>query len=260
LLQGGLSGEAVREMLRRAGSFLRSAALRIDWGDYDLACYDVEQALQLYLKAVLLELFGVETRAHGVLEHLSILRRELAKAGHNDLVSRLSDLVRDNRVLIDLIDTSYIEARYSAGVSYAREDAKASLDFAEKLAKLLEEVRAKVKSSGGFGPAGRLGLLMKWRDYIDILGIVIKETMPGCKAYIVGGAAEDRLTARSDIDVLIACPDPPTRARDIAITTTRIREALEKRGVEWAYLLEFHIVDEKLAEKILSREHNIRII
>ena len=100
-------GELVRVMYRRARSFLRSARVRADWGDLDLALLDVEQALQLYLKALLLELFGVRTRMHGVLERLSILSRELVGAGFEALATELSNFIRENRQLIDLIDESW---------------------------------------------------------------------------------------------------------------------------------------------------------
>ncbi len=131
--------------MRRARSYLRTAKLRIEWGDYDLACLDVEQALQLYLKAVLVELFGTETRVHGVLEHLAILRRELATAGYGRLATRLSDMVRGNRSIIDLLDESYIGARYTVSIEYTREDALKALEFADKLVRLLEEIRREVK-------------------------------------------------------------------------------------------------------------------
>ena len=140
-----MSGILVRELVRRARSYLRSARLRIEWGDYDLACLDVEQALQLYLKAVLIELFGIETRVHGVLEHLAILRRELANAGFSELASMLSDVTRENRDIIDLLDDSYIGARYTVDINYTVEHARRALDFAEKLIKILDEITFKVK-------------------------------------------------------------------------------------------------------------------
>ena len=90
-------------------------------------------------------MFGTETRVHGVLEHLAILRRELATAGYSRLATRLSDMVRGNRSIIDLLDESYIGARYTVSIEYTREDALKALEFADKLVRLLEEIRREVK-------------------------------------------------------------------------------------------------------------------
>ncbi len=127
---------------------MRSARLRVEWGDYDLACLDVGQSLQLYLKAVIMELFGLETRTHGILEHLAILRRELDKAGYTDLAILISDIVREKRSIIDLIDESYIMARYALEPRYQPEDAMRAINLAESIIEVLEKVRREVRSSG----------------------------------------------------------------------------------------------------------------
>ncbi len=134
------SGELVDSLRRRALSMLRSARLRIEWGDYDLACFDAEQAVQLRLKASLLRLFGEATRVHGVLEHLSLLRRRLAEAGFKTAADSLSDLVRAERELVELLDESYIMARYGSPGMYRKIDAERAVEFAERLLKALEKL------------------------------------------------------------------------------------------------------------------------
>ncbi len=125
----------------RALSMLRPAKLRIEWGDNDLACFDAEQAVQLRLKTILLKLFGEETRVYGVLEHLSLLRRRLEDAGFKKEAEALSELVRRNRVLIELLDESYIMARYGSPGLYRRSDAEKAVEFAEELVKTLEKLK-----------------------------------------------------------------------------------------------------------------------
>ena len=133
------------KLLKRAGSFLKTAELRLKWGDYDLACLDAEQALQLYLKAVLLELFGFPTRTHGILEHLSLLRRELSTTQHSSLAEELSSLVKEKRAIIDLLDESYIEGRYGLAEGYTKELAEQAIKTARQVINLLEKIREKVR-------------------------------------------------------------------------------------------------------------------
>ncbi len=107
----------------------------------------------------------------------------------------------------------------------------------------------------------RLRALLRWREHLDVLKQAIKEAAPGCKAYIIGGAAEGRLTAKSDIDVLIVCKTPPKTAYEVAEITSRIRGFLEESGVEWAYLYELHVVGEEASSKYLGRGRTaIRIL
>ena len=105
----------------------------------------------------------------------------------------------------------------------------------------------------------RLRMLMRWREYIGILRDAIREILPGCNAYVIGGAAENRLTAKSDIDVLIVCENPPRNAYELAKKKARIREILEEKGIEWSYLFEFHIVDKKTVQKYLQGKPRIKI-
>ena len=105
----------------------------------------------------------------------------------------------------------------------------------------------------------RLRALLEWRKHVNTLAKAIKQTLPNCHAYIIGGAAENRLTAKSDIDVLIVCRNPPTSAQEIAEKTAKIREILEKEKIEWSHLYEFHITDEKTAQKYLENKPKIKI-
>ena len=141
---GEVYGDLVNALLRRSKSFLKSAEYRIEWGDCDLALFDLEQSLQLYLKAILLELFGVRTRVHGVMEHLGILRRELLKVGSNELINEISDFIRENRPIIDMIDEAYVASRYEPEEAGCNEAINA-YEVTLGLLKLLEKVRRAVR-------------------------------------------------------------------------------------------------------------------
>jgi len=113
---------------------LRSAEERVRWGDYDLACFDAEQAVQLYLKALLYQLFGIKTRTHGTLEHLGLLRKELGEEG-----VWVSDLVRELRSSIDLLDESYVEGRYGEEAEYTKAMAEECIRTAKEIIRRLRE-------------------------------------------------------------------------------------------------------------------------
>jgi HEPN domain-containing protein len=55
-----MSGDKVQLLKRRAQRFLYDAKNDYKEGFYDLSAFHVEQALQLYIKAVIFELFGKE--------------------------------------------------------------------------------------------------------------------------------------------------------------------------------------------------------
>ncbi len=59
----------------------------------------------------------------------------------------------------------------------------------------------------------RLRMLLKWREYVVLLKKAVDMVLPGSRVYVVG-AAEDRLTAISDIDVVIVYSDLPNTVRE----------------------------------------------
>ncbi len=135
-----MSGEAVERLKRRARAFLEAARLT---GDSDLKAFFAEQAMQLYSKAVLLELFGEETRIHAIREILGLLARRLAAAGYREEAARLMEYVARERLLLLQAEEAYITARY--GIGYTGEEAEALLGAAARLIELLEEVARNVK-------------------------------------------------------------------------------------------------------------------
>ena len=60
---------------------LEGALWRLGRGEYDLACFEAEQAAQLALKSLLYELLGMAPRIHDLGELLGLLHRALSEAG-----------------------------------------------------------------------------------------------------------------------------------------------------------------------------------
>ena len=104
----------------------------------------------------------------------------------------------------------------------------------------------------------RLRALLRWREYLGPLRKALKEAFPGCKAFIVGSASKGRLTALSDIDVLIVCNKKLT-LMEFAKKTAMVREELEREGIEWSFLFEFHFVTEDRLKDVLEEPY-VRLI
>jgi HEPN domain-containing protein len=136
-----LSGEYVNVLKRRALSFLEEAS---KVKDPDLAAFLAEQSIQLYIKAVLYELFGERVRGHNIRELLGLLARLLDRAEYHNEANRVRDFVADNRGILIDVEEAYIMSRYGER-GYTLEEAKKFIDLAKRLINLLEEVAKDVK-------------------------------------------------------------------------------------------------------------------
>lgn len=92
------------------------------------------------------------------------------------------------------------------------------------------------------------------------LAEAIRRVLPNAEAYVFGSVVEDRFTALSDIDVLIVLDEVPRTGLERAEIKARIREELEKLGIEFSYIFELHLVDRNEAKRYLSRSKYIRIV
>ncbi len=105
-------------------------------GDYDIAAFMADQAVQLYLKSVIFELTGEVPRVHAVRQLISALKDLL------DNPNLFDDFVRENRSLFIRLEETYISSRYMPR-RYDREEAEELLDFAEKVIKFVNSVKGK---------------------------------------------------------------------------------------------------------------------
>jgi len=74
----------------------------------------------------------------------------------------------------------------------------------------------------------RYTLLRKWRELAKVVAKACKEVLGRecINVYVVGGAAEDRLTVLSDIDIAIIVGDPELKNIETIVTIKRKSEEL----------------------------------
>ncbi|MEB2837341.1 MAG: HEPN domain-containing protein [Desulfurococcales archaeon] len=110
-------------------------------GEYDLACFEAEQAAaQLALKPLLYELLGSAPRIHDLGEFLGLLHRALEEGGLEGPAGLLVDLVRGRRRDTWLLSDSYYRGRYGC-VDYTADEADRCIGAAREVLRLVEEVR-----------------------------------------------------------------------------------------------------------------------
>ncbi|GAB6946956.1 HEPN domain-containing protein [Vulcanisaeta sp. JCM 16161] len=136
-----MSGIYVSKLKRRALNALHIAE-NID--DFDLAMFLIDQAIQLYVRAVYFELFGSRVRGHGIRELIGMLIKGLGSQGFNELARELMDFVSENRDILIMLKEAYTEDRYGE-VSYDVNDVSNALNVAKELIKMLDKVVSNVK-------------------------------------------------------------------------------------------------------------------
>ncbi|MEM0476560.1 MAG: HEPN domain-containing protein [Candidatus Aenigmatarchaeota archaeon] len=94
---------------------------------FTLVVFFVEQAIQLYLKYLLFKKVGEYPKTH----NLRILFNEASK------IINLKNFIQENEEIIDLLQTSYIEARYTP-TEFSKKSAKIALEFLKKFKKVLK--------------------------------------------------------------------------------------------------------------------------
>jgi hypothetical protein len=90
--------------------------------------------------------------------------------------------------------------------------------------------------------------LHQWRRHMKPVVEAVCEVVPGGVAYLAGGAAEGRLTALSDIDVVVVVPYHLVPIGRIEIKLKILDRAFEK-GLPIDYPIDLHVVDEAGLER-----------
>jgi len=96
----------------------------------------------------------------------------------------------------------------------------------------------------------RLVMLREWRRIVLEAAKAIKKVYPNAEIYVVGGAAENRLTIRSDIDLLVVLKEIEEEKASIL---ARIWEALEEK-IPVYYPLELHVISSSELHAIKGRK------
>ena len=115
---------------------LRSAKRSLTDGDYDIAAFMADQAVQLYLKSLILELSGEMPRVHVIRQLFSLLKAVLDRS---DEVDRF---VRKNRSLLIRLEDAYISSRYVPR-EYEKEEVEELVKFAEEAIKFVNSLKGK---------------------------------------------------------------------------------------------------------------------
>lgn len=93
--------------------------------------------------------------------------------------------------------------------------------------------------------------LQQWREYVQKIFAAVRDVLGGSiEVYVFGGAAEDRLTALSDIDVAIVLPKEPSPRERLRIKQRVFARAVDAYGLPWDYPVEIHVVGPKGFEEI----------
>jgi HEPN domain-containing protein len=130
-------------LLDRSEKFCQTAEMQIQRGYYDLAAFSLEQCLQLYLKAALLQLGVDYPKIHGVRELLSIIYELTGGEEIDEAAKRYS-------VELGALEDAYISSRYIPR-AYTREEAERLKNVVGEIKRVVERALAKAgqKESGG---------------------------------------------------------------------------------------------------------------
>ncbi len=134
-------------MRERAKTFLEEAESLLARGKYDIACFNAEQAAQLYLKALTLRLLGYIPRARRAREILGMISKALKEMGREDLKRRVEDLVENARRDLRELEDAYVGSRYLLR-TYDREDAVRCIEVAKKVFEICRGIEDEI--SGRF--------------------------------------------------------------------------------------------------------------
>lgn len=124
--------EEYRYLLERSRRFYETALMQIDKGFYDLACFSLEQSLQLYLKALLLRLGFDFPRTHSVRRLLELIHEVIKDKRIIDVLSKYS-------VELGALEDAYITSRYVAR-SYSVEEVSRLRKVVDEVVKIVGEV------------------------------------------------------------------------------------------------------------------------
>ena len=116
-------------LLKRAKSMLRDAFYDLEQGDYSLALFHAEQAVQLAMKHVLFMKIGDFPKTHS----LSRLFKEAGKVEEKALRE-----YEENLELVYVLEDAYITSRYLPR-EYDEEIARRAVSFAEKMVREAEQ-------------------------------------------------------------------------------------------------------------------------
>lgn len=121
--------EEIKVFKQRADAFLDTALYNFRKRRYDLAAFNVEQAIQLHVKTKLLELTGEFPRTHD----LVVLLKELSSVFKQNEVE---EFIKKEMASITKMTDIYITSRYYTR-EFPKEEIENLFDFANRVKELL---------------------------------------------------------------------------------------------------------------------------
>ncbi|MBP1912576.1 HEPN domain-containing protein [Thermococcus stetteri] len=123
--------EEVEVLLQRSEDYMELANAAFENEKYDTAIFLAEQALQFYLKALLIKYADLRLRTHSVRELLAALGKAL------EAEESVAGFIRSHRSLLRELEDAYIGARYEPR-RYYREDAEELIEFVGEIFDFVE--------------------------------------------------------------------------------------------------------------------------
>jgi len=93
--------------------------------------------------------------------------------------------------------------------------------------------------------------LKAWREAVRSVADAVRSLGLDAKVYVIGGAAERRLTVLSDVDVLV-CVDESCGADPWELRRRILTRAMDEHGLPWDYPIELHIHTGRECEKLFK--------
>jgi HEPN domain-containing protein len=118
--------EEIRFYIERAEKFKRNAKFNFENGDYDLAMFHIEQAMQLLIKAKLLDLKGYFERTHSLRKLLSEIKE----------IEGVEEFLANYRTVLRNLERAYITSRYYFE-EFFEEEVEEAFEALEKLKEIL---------------------------------------------------------------------------------------------------------------------------
>jgi HEPN domain-containing protein len=128
---------------KRARRFMITAERDLIEGDFDGACFNSEQALQLAVKATIYRVYGVKMRIHSTKTLLSQLRNMLYESGRLDLADVIGKMISDYRRELELLEESYIEGRYGE-VELLESQGRSCVEVARRILEVLRRIEVEL--------------------------------------------------------------------------------------------------------------------
>ena len=102
--------------------------------------------------------------------------------------------------------------------------------------------------------------LLRWRSYAEAVARAARDLLgPDTRVYVVGGAAEGRLTVLSDIDIVVVSSRVPASPRERRRLRLGIRErAVNQYGLPWDIPVDIHLYTPEELEK--ARRYYKRLV